>query len=239
MHTCKPSLLSLAAVGFVKEDILSLITSDDDMIKSPFKIVCAVSVPYLVTSYHSTCILASLTPDPKDRTLSNSPSSTSFFSASLGLSRPLRLDTDNSFLILCNPVKSNILDMSNTSSKKGNRDISSIMRKVRSTGTSPEIALRRALADKGLRFNHNGAEGLPGKPDIVLPEERIAIFIDGNFWHGGQWRKRKLASLEEQFQETPQKDYWVNKIRRNVNRDFGNTLGQEKILTEKSPQPFG
>jgi DNA mismatch endonuclease Vsr len=119
--------------------------------------------------------------------------------------------------------------MSKTSPKNGNRDISSIMRKVRSTGTAPELALRRALADRGLHLSNNGGDGLPGKPDIVLTEERIAIFIDGDFWHGGQWRKRKLASWEEQFEETPQKDYWVNKIRRNVNRDFSNT---KKLLDE-------
>lgn len=113
--------------------------------------------------------------------------------------------------------------MSKTSSKNGKRDISSIMRKVRSTDTSPEVALRGALEDAGLRLSNNGRESLPGKPDIVLSEERVAIFIDGDFWHGGQWRKRKHASLEEQFKETPQKDYWVTKIRRNVSRDFGNT----------------
>ncbi len=119
--------------------------------------------------------------------------------------------------------------MSNVSSKNSKRDISSIMRKVHSSGTSPEVTLREALEDRGLRLNNNGHDGLPGKPDIVLSEKRIAIFIDGDFWHGGQWRKRKLASLEEQFEETPQKDYWVNKIRRNVNRDFGNT---KKLLDE-------
>lgn len=119
--------------------------------------------------------------------------------------------------------------MSKTYSKNGKRNISSIMRKVRSTGTSPEVALREALAARGLRLGNNRGDGLPGKPDIVLPEERIAIFIDGDFWHGGQWRKRKLASLEEQFEETPQKGYWVNKIRSNVNRDFGNT---KKLLDE-------
>lgn len=103
------------------------------------------------------------------------------------------------------------------------------MRKVRSTNTSPEIALRRALSERGLRISDNGVDGLPGKPDIVLPEDRIAIFVDGDFWHGEQWRKRKLASLEDQFEDTPQRDYWVNKIRRNVDRDFGNT---QKLLEQ-------
>ncbi len=119
--------------------------------------------------------------------------------------------------------------MSKTDPKNGKRDISSIMRKVHSTGTSPEVALREALAAEGLRIRNNGRDDLPGKPDIVLPEDRIAIFIDGDFWHGGQWRRRKFASLEEQFDRTPQKDYWVDKIRRNVNRDFGNT---KKLLDD-------
>ncbi len=119
--------------------------------------------------------------------------------------------------------------MSTTSPKNGKRDISAIMRRVRSTDTSPEVALRVALEDAGLHLSNDGGDSLPGKPDIVLTEERIAIFIDGDFWHGGQWRKRKHASLEEQFEEAPQKDYWVNKIRHNVTRDFGNT---KKLLDE-------
>lgn len=119
--------------------------------------------------------------------------------------------------------------MSKISVKSGKRDISSIMRKVRSTDTAPELALRQALTEIGLHLSTNGEDTLPGRPDIVLPEERVAIFIDGDFWHGGQWRKRKLASLEEQFSGTPHRDYWVNKIRRNVNRDFGAT---KKLLDE-------
>jgi DNA mismatch endonuclease (patch repair protein) len=101
------------------------------------------------------------------------------------------------------------------------------MRKVRSSDTAPEVALQSALKEKGIYLDKIGAEKLPGNPDFVLPKERIVIFIDGDFWHGGQWRKRKLASLEEQFEETRSKEYWVKKIRRNVARDFGNT---EKLL---------
>lgn len=130
---------------------------------------------------------------------------------------------DNSFLIFYNPVKSLQRIMSKSFPKNGTRDISSIMRKVRSTDTVPEVALRDALIERGLHLSDNDGDRLPGKPDIVLPKDRLAIFVDGDFWHGGQWRKRKLVSLEAQFEKTPQKDYWVNKIRRNVNRDFGNT----------------
>jgi DNA mismatch endonuclease, patch repair protein len=118
--------------------------------------------------------------------------------------------------------------MVKSASNKGKCDVSAIMRKVRSTNTSPEIALRAALEAKGLRLSASGKD-LPGKPDIVLPDERIAIFVDGDFWHGGQWRRRKFASLEDQFKEAPSKDYWINKIRRNVDRDFNNT---KRLLDE-------
>jgi DNA (cytosine-5)-methyltransferase 1 len=119
--------------------------------------------------------------------------------------------------------------MPKMSPENGKRDISSIMRKVRSTNTSPEVTLREALMEAGLHLSNNCSADLPGKPDIVLHEERIAIFIDGDFWHGGQWRKRKLSSLEEQFKETPQRDYWVRKIRRNMSRDLTTT---SKLLDE-------
>jgi DNA (cytosine-5)-methyltransferase 1 len=92
------------------------------------------------------------------------------------------------------------------------------MRRVRSTGTAPEIRLRRALSAAGLRFRTHSAN-LPGKPDIVIHSRRLAIFIDGDFWHGGQWTRRKLAALEDQFRHTASRDYWLRKIRRNMDRD--------------------
>lgn len=92
------------------------------------------------------------------------------------------------------------------------------MRGVRSSDTSPELLFRRALRSKGIRFR-SGSDKLPGKPDIVLPSKRVAIFIDGDFWHGGQWRKRNLSSLEEQFKNTQSREYWLRKIRRNMHRD--------------------
>ncbi len=102
------------------------------------------------------------------------------------------------------------------------RDTSAIMRRVKSRDTAPEMAVRRALWKQGVRYRlhiHN----LPGKPDLALLKKRIAIFIDGDFWHGGQWRKRKLRGLQEQFRATPSKGYWMSKIRRNMERDAKNT----------------
>src|SRR5712691_9781044 len=92
------------------------------------------------------------------------------------------------------------------------------MRLVRSRDTTPELLLRKALGAEGLRFR-TCAANLPGKPDIVIESKRLAIFIDGDFWHGGQWRRRRLTSLEEQFRQTESRGYWLRKIRRNMDRD--------------------
>jgi DNA (cytosine-5)-methyltransferase 1 len=102
--------------------------------------------------------------------------------------------------------------------RKHHRNVSEIMRKVRSIDTAPEVAFRKKLWAKGYRYNLH-RKNLPGKPDIVLLAQRLAIFIDGDFWHGGQWRKRKLAALEEQFDKTESKRYWLQKIRSNMSRD--------------------
>jgi DNA (cytosine-5)-methyltransferase 1 len=92
------------------------------------------------------------------------------------------------------------------------------MRKVRGSDTTPEKNFRKALWAEGLRYKPNSAK-LPGKPDIVLSAYKTIIFIDGDFWHGGQWRKRKLSALEDQFERTESRDYWLKKIRRNMRRD--------------------
>jgi DNA (cytosine-5)-methyltransferase 1 len=97
-------------------------------------------------------------------------------------------------------------------------EISAIMAKVKSTDTAPETKLKNALSAMGLRLIEN-AKDLPGKPDIVLPDYKIAIFVDGDYWHGNQWKLRGLTSLEEQFQHTSQKGYWIKKIEGNQLRD--------------------
>lgn len=96
------------------------------------------------------------------------------------------------------------------------------MRRVRSTNTTPEILFRKALWNKGLRYAICKTE-LPGKPDIVLPSRRIAIFIDGDLWHGGQWQRRGKVALEDQFDAALSKEYWLDKIRRNMERDCSST----------------
>src|SRR5258708_39830450 len=91
------------------------------------------------------------------------------------------------------------------------------MRLVRSRDTTPEVLLRKALWAAGLRFR-TCSTTLPGKPDIVIHSKRMAIFIDGDFWHGGQWRRRRLASLADQFRQTASRGYWLPNNRPNIGR---------------------
>jgi DNA (cytosine-5)-methyltransferase 1 len=101
---------------------------------------------------------------------------------------------------------------------RSKEQISSIMAKVKSKDTKPETKLRDALIERGIVFSDESV-GLPGKPDLLLSDNKIAIFVDGDFWHGNQWQTRGFASLEDQFQESNTKDYWVKKIQGNIIRD--------------------
>ena len=89
------------------------------------------------------------------------------------------------------------------------------MSRVRSRDTVAELAIRQRLWAMGLRYRVR--TNLPGRPDIVFPRQRIAIFVDGDFWHGNSWRVRGLPSFEAQFVNRSQ--WWIDKIRRNMTRD--------------------
>ena len=90
------------------------------------------------------------------------------------------------------------------------------MSAVHSKDTQPEIALRKALWHNNLRYRVNYKK-LPGKPDIVFTKQKIAIFCDGDFWHGHNWAVRGLNSLEEELSRYS--DYWRTKITHNIERD--------------------
>src|SRR4051812_5035010 len=83
----------------------------------------------------------------------------------------------------------------------------------RKKNTTPELLLRKALLASGARFTLH-ANDLPGCPDLVIRRHRIAIFCDGDFWHGRDWLKRR-RTLAEGWNA----DYWVAKIERNRARD--------------------
>lgn len=105
---------------------------------------------------------------------------------------------------------------------------SELMRSVRSTNTSGELLLGNALNNDSLKFEAN-ADDLPGKPDIVFRKKKLVIFVDGDFWHGNQWRKRGLKSLDEQFSDADKRKRWTTKISGNVARDFSRTA---QLLTD-------
>ncbi|QEE26769.1 DNA mismatch endonuclease Vsr [Terriglobus albidus] len=85
------------------------------------------------------------------------------------------------------------------------------MRAVKSRNTSPELAVRRLLHSMGYRYRLHRAD-LPGKPDIVFPGRRKAIFVHGCFWHGHNCPRGARIPKENRA-------YWQEKIDRNRSRD--------------------
>ena len=83
------------------------------------------------------------------------------------------------------------------------------MAAVKSRNTGPEIELRRALYARGIRGWRCNYKRAAGRPDIAWPARRIAVFVDGAFWHGHPSRHKPGRSGE----------YWDRKIEQNVERD--------------------
>ena len=67
---------------------------------------------------------------------------------------------------------------------------SKIMSKIRGKNTKPELLFRKALWKRGVRYRINSKK-LPGKPDISIQKYKLAIFIDGEFWHGYNWVEKR------------------------------------------------
>lgn len=95
------------------------------------------------------------------------------------------------------------------------RITSKIMSSIKSKGTKPEILLGKALWKNGLRYRKHYP--IKGKPDFVLVAKRIAIFCDGDFWHGNNWKIRGMANFQEEIESYSQ--LWKDKILKNIERD--------------------
>lgn len=87
------------------------------------------------------------------------------------------------------------------------------MSRIRARNTKPEIELRKILWKNGYRYRIH-YKGLPGKPDIVFPGRKKAIFVNGCFWHQHSCKDFKWPSTNKEF--------WRNKIEDNVSRDSRN-----------------
>ena len=86
------------------------------------------------------------------------------------------------------------------------------MSHIRCKDTKGEILLRKALWHKGIRYRKN-YKALPGKPDIAITKYRVAIFVDGDFWHGRDFEKIKNRL-------DTNKEFWIKKIETNKKRDL-------------------
>ena len=92
------------------------------------------------------------------------------------------------------------------------------MAAIRSKDTKPEIIVRRGLWNRGFRYRLNHKR-LPGHPDLVLRKYRTCIFVNGCFWHGHLVDMDKLENSNCCKIPNTNRDFWVEKIRRNKERD--------------------
>ena len=92
------------------------------------------------------------------------------------------------------------------------------MSRIHGKDTSIEIRLRKELWARGYRYRKNYKK-LPGRPDIALTKYKIAIFCDGEFFHGKDW-----CILKPKLEKGKNPDYWVPKIERNLERDRENDM---------------
>ncbi len=83
------------------------------------------------------------------------------------------------------------------------------MSKIQGKNTGPEVKLRKLLWSQGIR-GYRIHYNLPGKPDIVFTKRKIAIFVDGCFWH-----KCPVCFQEPETR----KEFWMKKIQSNIERD--------------------
>ena len=93
-------------------------------------------------------------------------------------------------------------------------EISKRMANVHLKAGKAETTLAKELWKKGFRYRKNYRK-LPGSPDIAILKYRIAVFVDGEFWHGYDWENRK-SKLKNN------REYWIEKIEENIERDEQN-----------------
>jgi len=95
-----------------------------------------------------------------------------------------------------------------------NEVVSQRMSKVHLKKGKAETILAKELWKRGIRYRLNYKK-LFGSPDIAITKSKIAVFVDGEFWHGFDWENRKTRLKSN-------KDYWVAKIEENMARDMRN-----------------
>jgi len=125
-------------------------------------------------------------------------------------------------------IKQEQSDASISSAEREQARRSANMAAIRSKDTKPEMIVRRGLWSRGFRYRLN-YKRLPGHPDLVLRKYRTCIFVNGCFWHGHNVVLPQMSEGRSQMEDVvnsecckipkTNRDFWVNKIRRNKERD--------------------
>jgi DNA mismatch endonuclease (patch repair protein) len=97
---------------------------------------------------------------------------------------------------------------------------SEVMSKIRSKETQAERLAFSYLRKQGIYFQKHYKRAV-GNPDIALPKKKRAVFIDGEFWHG--------RTYEKVLKNRPAGDYWITKIKNNMDRD---KINRQKLLAD-------
>jgi DNA mismatch endonuclease (patch repair protein) len=84
------------------------------------------------------------------------------------------------------------------------------MKRIKGKGTSPELLVFSAMRQRGLNFQKH-YERVPGKPDLARPRKKLAVFVDGDFWHG--------RDIERIIDRHGAESVWAHKLTRNMQRD--------------------
>ena len=100
------------------------------------------------------------------------------------------------------------------------------MSNVKLKNGKAEQLLAKRLWHLGYRYRKNDKR-LPGSPDIAILGYKIAVFVDGEFWHGKDWETRKVRLQRN-------REYWIEKIEENIARD----ARADKVLLDKGWTPI-
>ena len=106
--------------------------------------------------------------------------------------------------------------------KKTSDQISYNMSRIKNKNTAIELQFEEELKKRGFSTYVKTPKGIPGKPDFAFPARKIAVFCDGDFWHGYNWEETKRTIHSHQ-------DFWIPKIEKNIARDARVTA----VLTEQ------
>jgi DNA mismatch endonuclease (patch repair protein) len=107
-----------------------------------------------------------------------------------------------------------IVSPSYTGLRPASASSSAAKRANKRSDTKHELLLRKTLWQMGLRYRKQ-FRALPGVPDIAFLAARVAVFCDGDFWHGRDW-----TTLSEKLQDGTNAPYWLAKIKSNMERDL-------------------